>query len=79
MIKVVYKNVEGGERVEKVIKGITLKLDPHSLNESIGKLNELNEALKKAKSLIDELAKNKVLLELDVIDVLPEDLQDKFL
>lgn len=65
--------------MEKVIKGITLKLDPYSLNESIGKLNELNEALKKAKSLIDELAKNKVLLELDVIDVLPEDLQDKFL
>lgn len=79
MIRALYKNKKGGERVEKAIKGITFKIDPHSLNESIEKLNELNEALKKAKSLIDELAKNKVLLELNVTDVLPEELQDKSL
>ncbi|UYI78868.1 MAG: hypothetical protein OGM09_01200 [Fusobacterium varium] len=65
--------------MEKEFKGITLKIDTHSLHDTIEKLNELNEALKKAKSLIDELAKNKIFLELKVNDLLPVDLQDKFL
>lgn len=65
--------------MKKELKGVTLKIDTHSLHDTIEKLNELNEALKKAKSLIDELAKNKIFLELEVNDLLSADLQDKSL
>lgn len=65
--------------MEKELKGVTLKIDTHSLHDTIEKLNELNEALKKAKSLIDELAKNKIFIELEVNDLLSADLQDKSL